>query len=421
MGRTHQTIPVLIELEDPKQLSPSPLTIRKYDCSVQQQEAIEASIRAIGQIQPLICRVIGYSEPKSKRGEIIEVICGQRRHKAALNLDLKRIKAIVYGFGELDDADVLNISLADNLHHQSLSPLEEVEAIVRIIALRLQKSVQDAATIISSILNNNKLSFSNNVVSQLDDPTQQAQYLAVRQVFLSHHLNPKSFNNHKLPLLSLPPDLKLPLAQGKISASHALQLRRIGSPDTRQAMLFKVLDQSWSSRQLNEQINQLDPANLNSRSNPRTYPSPRTSSPRTSSPRTSSPRTSSPRTSSPRTSSPRTSSPRTSSSRTRKATASNVLPATTATPTKLLSNVVEDKGNKGENVNATPYHKEENGQQAGKREVLADFPSASTVKIQDIESLLLKLKSVEVENHPLLQLQLQEIYKQLSTLVEQLS
>jgi ParB family chromosome partitioning protein len=96
------------------------------------------SIRQHGIIQPLIAR---------RRGDLYELIAGERRWRAAQQLGLPEAPVIVR---EASDQDVLELALIENLQREDLNPIEEAAAFARLarefalkqeeIALKVGKS-----------------------------------------------------------------------------------------------------------------------------------------------------------------------------------------------------------------------------------------------------------------------------------------
>lgn len=74
------------------------------------------SIKNHGIIQPLILK---------KDGDFYTIIAGERRWRAAKYLGLKEVPAIIK---ELNDKEVLEISLIENIQRQDLNPIEEAQA-----------------------------------------------------------------------------------------------------------------------------------------------------------------------------------------------------------------------------------------------------------------------------------------------------
>jgi ParB family chromosome partitioning protein len=80
------------------------------------------SIREVGVLQPVLVRPTGDGE--------YELIAGERRWRAARRVGLQTIPALVR---ETDDAAALEQALVENLHRDSLNPLEEAAAYQQLI------------------------------------------------------------------------------------------------------------------------------------------------------------------------------------------------------------------------------------------------------------------------------------------------
>jgi ParB family chromosome partitioning protein len=75
-----------------------------------------ASIAEKGIIEPLVLR---------QRGERYQIIAGERRYQAAIQVGLKELPGVLR---EGDDAEVLEVALVENLQRKDLTPFEESEA-----------------------------------------------------------------------------------------------------------------------------------------------------------------------------------------------------------------------------------------------------------------------------------------------------
>lgn len=95
-----------------KQLNPSPTNPRKRFPEGPQAELAE-SIKTQGVIEPLIVR---------KNGKGYEIVCGERRYRAAKDAGLESLPCIVRG---LTDEQVLDIQIHENLHRQDVHPIDE--------------------------------------------------------------------------------------------------------------------------------------------------------------------------------------------------------------------------------------------------------------------------------------------------------
>ncbi|OYV74185.1 MAG: chromosome partitioning protein ParB, partial [Acidithiobacillus ferrivorans] len=81
-----------------------------------------ASIRAQGVVQPIVVRGVG--------GGRYEIIAGERRWRAAQMAELAAIPAIVR---ECSDEEALALGLIENIQREALNPLEEAQALQRLL------------------------------------------------------------------------------------------------------------------------------------------------------------------------------------------------------------------------------------------------------------------------------------------------
>ncbi len=91
------------------------------------------SIRAQGVVQPIVVRAIG--------GGRYEIIAGERRWRAAQLAGLQEVPALVR---EVDDRAAIAMALIENIQRENLNPLEESQALKRLIE-EFQLTHQEAA------------------------------------------------------------------------------------------------------------------------------------------------------------------------------------------------------------------------------------------------------------------------------------
>lgn len=101
----------------------------------QSMEELTASIKEVGLLQPIIVR-------KGGEGRYV-IVAGERRHRACEMLEWKSMDAIVVDGGNADE-----IAIVENLQRENLKPIEEAEAVDRLIKLH-QYTQDDAAKILS--------------------------------------------------------------------------------------------------------------------------------------------------------------------------------------------------------------------------------------------------------------------------------
>src|SRR4029434_10122428 len=108
---------------------PSALQPRKDFGREALQELID-SIRQHGIIQPLIVRLATASPSGGGQvGARFELIAGERRWRAAQEIGLTTVPAIVR---TANDLEVLELSLIENLQRADLNPIEEAQGYARL-------------------------------------------------------------------------------------------------------------------------------------------------------------------------------------------------------------------------------------------------------------------------------------------------
>ncbi|WP_239253759.1 ParB/RepB/Spo0J family partition protein [Listeria ilorinensis] len=98
-----------------KEIKPNPYQPRKIFDKAGIRE-LRDSIKVHGVLQPIILR---------KKDDGYEIVVGERRFRAAKEAKLTEIPAVVR---ELDDQEMMELSVIENLQREDLSPLEEAES-----------------------------------------------------------------------------------------------------------------------------------------------------------------------------------------------------------------------------------------------------------------------------------------------------
>jgi len=149
-------------------------------------QELAASIKAQGLIQPIIVRTIGAQK--------FEIIAGERRWRAAQLAGMQEIPALVR---EVKDQAVVAMALIENIQREELAPLEEAQALQRLIT-EFKLTHQSAADAIGR----SRAAVSNLLrLLELPEP--------IRQLLESHQLD----MGHARALLTLEPKLALGLAR----------------------------------------------------------------------------------------------------------------------------------------------------------------------------------------------------------------
>ena len=149
-------------------------------------QELAASIKAQGLIQPIIVRTIGAQK--------FEIIAGERRWRAAQLAGMQEIPALVR---EVKDQAVVAMALIENIQREELAPLEEAQALQRLIT-EFKLTHQSAADAIGR-----SRAAVSNLLRLLELPE------SIRQLLESHQLD----MGHARALLTLEPKLALGLAR----------------------------------------------------------------------------------------------------------------------------------------------------------------------------------------------------------------
>lgn len=199
-------------------LRPRPQPRRRFDPAG--LERLADSIRQHGVLQPLLVR---------PRGEYYEIIAGERRYRAAGLADLAEVPVRVLEVGE---TEACTLALLENLQREDLNPYEETVATLDLLALVLDRSREEVVSLLYHMLNQ---------AGGRVRPQRQEEVQRVEEVFrLLGRLEWRSFVKTRLPLLSLPEELREALEAGEIPYTVALFLRRLSDPAQRREALERA-------------------------------------------------------------------------------------------------------------------------------------------------------------------------------------
>jgi len=91
-------------------------------------ESLADSIRAQGVVQPIVVRALNGTAPGA--APQYEIVAGERRWRAARLVGLRNIPAVVRS---MDDRAAMAVALVENIQRADLNPLEEADAMNRLI------------------------------------------------------------------------------------------------------------------------------------------------------------------------------------------------------------------------------------------------------------------------------------------------
>ncbi|NEU82623.1 ParB/RepB/Spo0J family partition protein [Nostoc sp. UIC 10630] len=198
------------------------------------------SVREHGILEPLLVRPLGNGE--------YELIAGERRLRAGKVAGLAEVPIVSK---ELSDKQALEVTLLENLQREDLNPVEEVEAILELLAINLDVSTEEVKSILNVAANAKKrdLELTGNVSRQLE----QIEFILAG----IGKFNAESFRTSRLPLLSLPADVLEVLRQGQLEFTKARTIARVKDRQQRANVLSSAISQNLSLTQIKELIKQL--------------------------------------------------------------------------------------------------------------------------------------------------------------------
>ena len=162
------------------------------------------SIRAQGVIQPIVVRAIG----KDK----YEIVAGERRWRASQRAGLEDVPVVVR---ELDDRTAIAMALIENIQREDLNPLEEAQALQRLI-----------------------------------DEFDLTHALAAEAVGRS-----RASVSNLLRLLELPPAIRALLESRQLEMGHARALLTL-APDLASRLASEAAQHGWSVREVEHKAQQ---------------------------------------------------------------------------------------------------------------------------------------------------------------------
>lgn len=186
-------------------IKPNPYQPR-IDFDVEALEELKQSIKEKGIIQPITVR---------KKDNYYELIAGERRLRAAIEIELEKIPAYII---EVDSKEeMLELAIIENVQREKLNPIEQALAFQRLITEC--KLTQDDV----------------------------AQKIAKDRTTVTNLLR----------LLKLPEEIQKTVKTGEISVGHARTLVSVDDKEDQKALWLKTLRNSYSVRKLEKLVKEI--------------------------------------------------------------------------------------------------------------------------------------------------------------------
>lgn len=211
---------------------------RRYFDAREMDQMVD-SVRKHGILQPLMVRPLSAG--------IYELVAGERRYRAALEVGLSVVPVLIRAMSAEQAAEY---ALVENLQRANLNPLEETEGILRLLALKLNCSEKQIASLLYQMHNAAKGNL------QVLEET----HGTVRRTFEDlGTMTWESFLKNRLPLLNLPADIFEPLREGKLAYTKAKALARVKDRGQREALLRECLEKNLPLSKIRSLVEALSP------------------------------------------------------------------------------------------------------------------------------------------------------------------
>ncbi len=193
------------------QIARNPFQPRKSFEPVELRE-LQESLRTSGLLQPVTVR-------HAPKGKGYELIAGERRLRAAVNLGWTEIPAVVK---DLTDQEVLTLALVENLQRSDLNPIEEAEGYDQLIR-EFGHTQQTVAGLVGK------------------DRSTVANVLRI---------------------LNLPAPVQAMIQDGRLSAGQARPL--LGLEDSVRILAFakQTIEKGWSAREVERRVRESTPSDI---------------------------------------------------------------------------------------------------------------------------------------------------------------
>jgi ParB family chromosome partitioning protein len=200
---------------DVNDIVPNPRQPR-HDLNPEGLLELAASIREHGLIQPLIVTRVESDAilPGQMGGPQYQLIAGERRWQAAKMAGMDRVPVVIK---DVTPQETLELALVENIQRADLNPLEEAGAYLQL-----------------------------------------AEEFGLTQEQIAERVGrSRSAVANSLRLLGLPEDIKVPLADGRISEGHARAMLGLDGVENQLLVLHAILDRNLSVRQTEELVRRL--------------------------------------------------------------------------------------------------------------------------------------------------------------------
>jgi ParB family transcriptional regulator, chromosome partitioning protein len=221
---------------------------RRYFAPSTMQALVE-SVKKDGVLQPILVRPVG---------DKYELVAGERRYRAAQQVGLTDIPAVVR---EMSDTEAVRFALTENLQREDLNSVEETEGILELLAITLEYSTAEVTLLLQRLQKEIKRKkLSHNVMGQPEVDSAPPELAIIQSVFESlGRMSWESFTSNRLPLLNLPADILEALRSGRIEYTKAKEIAKLELESERGELLSEAIADALSLSQIRERVKASQP------------------------------------------------------------------------------------------------------------------------------------------------------------------
>jgi ParB family transcriptional regulator, chromosome partitioning protein len=220
--------------EDLPQSSPQTILTEKIKLPLKQprryfdpmkQDQLTESIREHGILEPLLIRLL--------QDDTYELVAGERRYRSAQALQLKEVPVIIK---QLDDRQAMQIALIENLQRDDLNAIDETEAILELLAIEIDGTVEEVTSIL------HRANHAKNRSQELKENV-FLRFKTIEKTLLGlGRFSAESFRTSRLPLLNLPGDILKALQEGKLEFTKARAIAQVKDEASNNLSLRQIKD-----------------------------------------------------------------------------------------------------------------------------------------------------------------------------------
>jgi ParB family transcriptional regulator, chromosome partitioning protein len=200
------------------------------------QRALAASITRRGVLQPIIVRL---------HDDRYLIVAGERRTRAARDAGLTSIPAVIL---EVSETEAYEIATLENLAREDLNPVEETEAVLTLLEMRLEQSRERIVWLLRQLYYEAKGSTFAVSIPERDREVIDAVFASVAR------FTPASFVTNRLPLLKLPADLLEAINLGRLPFSSIKPLASVADDELRAELLEEAIKRKLNKTEVTDLV-----------------------------------------------------------------------------------------------------------------------------------------------------------------------